>query len=523
MSDLPVNTVAEEEVWQPKNPWFLIIPTMLAAFMFALDQTIANIALPHMAGSFSVSSQESIWVLTSYLIASCLTIPMLDWLSKLCGRKNIFMACIFLFTVSSFLCGISTSIGMMVISRFMQGLGGGILLPIAQAIMMESFKGKDLNTAMSIFGGVVIIAPIIGPVLGGWITDNYSWQWIFFINIPIGIIVLLLSVSMIEDPPYARRQKNVHTDFWGILFLVIFAVAFEIMMDKGNDKDWFSSPFICRLTVIWVAALIALIVAEIKQKESLIKFDVLKDYNFLVGTSVITVMCAIMLASMAMLPQFMQNMMGYSAYTSGLTMMPRGIGSLVGLVLVTRLVVIFDPRLVACFGIIVMSIASWVLGFINLNISQAVVVIPNLLYGFGMATGMMPIVTLSCKSVPAAKMPNASGLQNFIKTIGAAVGTSLVATFISRFSQTHQNMLTHSLTETNPVYLERLQAYTANFAQSVDISTATAMAQKVIYGQLNQQAHLWAFIDSFRLYAVAGVFVIVFVLIMRYKKEDVDK
>ena len=241
-----------ESPWKPDNPWLLIIPTMLAAFMFALDETIANIALPHMAGSFSVSNQESIWVLTSYLIASCLTIPMIDWLSKTFGRKALFMGSVALFTVSSFLCGISSSIGMMVIARFLQGLGGGVLIPIAQAIMMENFKGDDLNKAGSIFGMVVIIAPILGPVLGGWITENWSWHWIYFINIPIGILIIALSIKLIEDPPYARKQDNVKTDYWGLIFLVMFAVAFEIMMDKGNDQDWFNSSFIVKLTVIWV-------------------------------------------------------------------------------------------------------------------------------------------------------------------------------------------------------------------------------------------------------------------------------
>jgi len=513
-----IATTVNTEEWKPKNPWFLIIPTMLAAFMFALDQTIANIALPHMAGSFSVSSQESIWVLTSYLIASCLTIPMLDWLSKLVGRKLLFMSCVLLFTIASFFCGISTSITMMVISRFMQGLGGGILLPIAQSIMMESFKGKALNTAMAIFGGVVIIAPIIGPVLGGWITDNYTWNWIFFINVPIGIAVILLSVKMLEDPPYARRQKNVYTDYLGIFFLLMFAIFFEIMMDKGNDMDWFGSPFICKLTAIWVISLIALIVTELKQKEPLIRLNILKNYNFCMGTVVITVMMAIMLASMAMLPQFMQNMMGYDAFTSGLTMMPRGIGSLIGLVLVTRLVAIIDARVVSCIGILILCAASWMLGFINLDISQSVVVIPNLLYGFGMGMGMMPIVTLSCVTVSKSEMSNASGLQNFIKTIGGAVGTSLVATFISRFSQVHQNMMVHSLTENNTVYAERLAMYTSKFASSMDIMTAKQYAEALIYRQLYQQAHLWAFIDSFRLYAVTGLLVLIFIFMMKKGK-----
>ena len=262
------------------NKWLILVPTMFAAFMFSLDETIANIALPHIAGSFSVSNQESIWILTSYLIASCLTIPMLDWLCRLLGRKNLFILMVFIFTVSSFVCGISSSMPLMIVGRFFQGFGGGVLIPIAQAIMMENFKGKDLTTAITIFGLVVIVAPIIGPVLGGWITENYSWHWIFFMNIPIGALIVTMAKTMIVDPPYAQKQKNVKTDWWGLLFLIMFAVAFEIMMDKGNDEDWFNSVFICRLTVIWVIGLIGFIISQIKGKETLVRFNVLSNWNF---------------------------------------------------------------------------------------------------------------------------------------------------------------------------------------------------------------------------------------------------
>ncbi|MGN0031946.1 MAG: DHA2 family efflux MFS transporter permease subunit [Candidatus Gastranaerophilaceae bacterium] len=502
------------------NPWILLIPTMLAAFMFALDETIANIALPHIAGSFSVSSQESIWVLTSYLIASCLTIPMIDWMSRLMGRKNAFMACVLLFTVASFLCGISSSMGMMVISRFLQGLGGGVLIPIAQAIVMENFEGDELSYASTIFGLVVIIAPIIGPVLGGWITENFSWHWVFFINVPIGILILIMSVTMIVDPPYAQKQANVKTDYWGILFLCLFAVAFEVMMDKGNDLDWFASPFICKLTVIWVIALILLIISQIKQKDSLVKFDAFKDYNFVMGTICLTIMNAILLASMAMLPQFMQIMMGYDSFTSGCTMMPRGIGCLIGCLLSGLLQPKVDGRILSAIGVAILCFGSWSLGFINLEISPMSVAIPNVMYGIGMSLGMVPIITISCKTIAAERMSNASGLQNFIKTVGGAVGTSLVATFVSRFSQTHQFMLVKNLSETNPLFQERVQAYTSSFIQSTDANTALYMSKQLLYNQMLVQAKLWAYIDSFRVFALAGVVILVLIFALKNDKKQ---
>lgn len=492
---------------------------MFAAFMFALDETIANIALPHIAGSFSVSSQESIWILTSYLIASCLTVPMLDWLCRLVGRKNIFILMVSIFTVSSFVCGISTSMPLMLIGRFFQGFGGGLLLPIAQAIVMENFKGKDLTTAITIFGLVVIVAPIIGPVLGGWITENYSWHWIFFMNIPIGAFIVTMAKTLIVDPPYAQKQKNVKTDWWGLIFLIMFAVAFEIMMDKGNDEDWFNSVFICRLTVIWIIGLIGFIISQIKGKETLVRLNVLTNWNFTMGTICITVMNAILLGSLAMIPQFMQTMMGYDAYTSGLSMMPRGIGCMIGLILNKYLQMKVDVRFFASVGILLLSIGSWLLGDINLEISQSSIFIPNILFGIGMTIAMIPLVSFSCLTVPPKEMSNASGLQNFIKTIGGAIGTSLVATFISRFSQIHQSMLVKNLTDTNSIYLERLSAYASAFAQSTDLNTANFMGQNILYNQLLKQARLWAYIDSFRIYAVWGLAIILLIFLMKTNKD----
>lgn len=386
---------------------------------------------------------------------------------------------------------------------------------------MENFKGKDLTTAITLFGLVVIVAPIIGPVLGGWITENYSWHWIFFMNVPIGFMIVAMAKTMIVDPPYAQKQKNVKTDWWGLIFLIMFAVAFEIMMDKANDEDWFNSVFICRLTVIWVIGLIGFIISQIKGKDTLVRFNVLRNWNFTMGTLCITVMNAVLLGSLAMIPQFMQNMMGYDAYTSGLSMMPRGIGCLIGLLLNKHLQMRLDVRFFASSGILLLSLGSWLLGDINLQISQASIFIPNILFGIGMTIAMIPLVSFSCLTVDPKEMSNASGLQNFIKTIGGAIGTSLVATFISRFSQTHQFMLIKHLTETNDVYVAKLGAYTANFAQSTDLSTAGYMAQKFIYNELLRQSRLWAYIDSFRIYAVVSLGIILLISLMKNSKSKV--
>ncbi len=285
----------------------------------------------------------------------------------------------------------------------------------------------------------------------------------------------------------------------------MFAVAFEIMMDKANDEDWFNSVLICRLTVIWVIGLIGFIISQIKGKETLVRFNVLRNWNYTMGTICITVMNTVLLGSLAMIPRFMQTMMGYDAFTSGLSMMPRGIGCLIGLFLNKFLQMRVDVRFLASSGILLLALGSWMLGDINLQISQASIFIPNVLFGIGMTIAMIPLVSFSCLTVDSKEMSNASGLQNFIKTIGGAIGTSLVATFISRFSQMHQFMLIKHLNETNDIYMAKLAAYSANFAQSIDVSIAGYMAQKLIYNELLQQSRLWAYIDSFRIYAVVSI------------------
>ena len=274
--------------WKPSgNPWLMILPVMLATFMYALDETVANVALPHIAGSYSVSSQESIWVLTSYLMASSIVIPMIDFFCKFIGRKNFFMLGVLLFTIASFLCGISNSIGMIVVARALQGMGGGCLMPMAQAVCMESFTGEGRNKAMAVFGLVVIVAPILGPVMGGWITENWSWPYIFFINVPVGFICITLAKKSLEDPPYARKQKNVHLDKFGFMWLCIWLIPLQVVFDKGNDADWFNAPWICWLTAIAVFGGIMFFYSQVKGKNPLVKLDVLKDSNYLCGTAMI--------------------------------------------------------------------------------------------------------------------------------------------------------------------------------------------------------------------------------------------
>ena len=502
------------------NPWLACLPTMTAAFMFVLDATIANVALPHMAGSFSVSREESMWILTSYLIASGIVIPMVDWFSKVMGRKNFFIMSIIMFTIASALCGMAQTMAQMVAFRILQGFGGGGILPISQAILLESFKPSERGKAMAMFGMIIVLAPILGPVIGGWITDNWTWPYIYYINIPIGILAWVLSNTFIYDPDYAKKQAGVKTDFVGFFFLCVWLISLQIVLDKGNNADWFNAPWICWLSLVSAISATLFIISQIRNKQSLVDLSIFKDKNYLVGTMVQIVMQAVLLASVAILPQFLQSLMGYDAYKSGLSMMPRGLGALTATILYGSFANKFDGRLLVAIGLSCIATGCMMLGNLNLEISTMSIMFPNFLFGIGLGLAMIPIITLSMATLRNDQMTNASGLQNLLKNIGGAIGTSIVATLISRGAQKHQFMLIQHLSETSSNYIERVQTYTIAFITNYDPLTANYMAKGVINKLLLQQATLCAFIDAFRVFAIAAISIIPLLLLLKNIKKE---
>lgn len=511
----------QQEEWKPvTNPWLIIMPVMIATFMYALDETVANVALPHIAGTYSVSNQESIWVLTSYLMASSIVIPMIDFFCKFMGRKNFFMLGVFIFTIASFLCGTAQSIGMIVLARALQGFGGGCLMPMAQAVCMECFKGEERNKAMAVFGLVVVVAPILGPVMGGYITENWSWPYIFFINVPVGFLCIALAKKYLEDPPYARRQPNTHLDKFGFLWLCVWLIPLQIVFDKGNDADWFNAPWICWLSAVAAIGCILFFISQVKGKKPLVKLDVLKDMNFLFGTGMLILINAVLLASLAILPQLLQNMMGYDAFTSGLAIMPRGLGAFTALAIFGGIGGRISYRNYGIIGLACLGLGGWMLSDLNLQISMMNIVIPNFVFGVGLVFTMMPITTLSCITLRNDQMTNASGFQNLLKTIGGAIGTSLVATMISRFSQAHQHGLVKSLTDLNSVYADRLSSYANTFIhQAGDMMNATYMAGKMLYNQLIQQSTLCAYMTTFKVFAAACFILIPVMFLLKSEKK----
>ncbi len=518
MSEEVIKSEVAEE-WKPsKNPWLISAPLMAAVFMYALDETISNVALPYMAGSFSCSHNEATWVITFYLIASGIIIPAVDFLCKLFGRKNLFLLSIIIFTISSFLCGIANSIITMVLARFLQGLGGGAILPLTQAIMMESFPRERRPQAMALFGLGVVFAPIIGPAVGGWITENWSWPYIYYINIPIGFLVVAAAKELLEDPPYAKKQTGIKFDTIGFAFMAIWLVCLQIVLDKGNDADWFGAAWICWMTGISCVAGIIFLITQLKGKNTLVDLSVMKDKNFFFGTVIQIVLMGVMMASSAILPSMLQSMMGYTSFLSGLSMVPRGAGCLIATVLSALFITKIGERRMVCLGLIILGIGGLAFGEINLQISLMNIGFPNFLFGLGMVMAVVPLVELSCRTLRNDQMTNASAVQNLLKNVGAAIGTSLVTTCISRFAQMHQFMMVGKLNDLNPNYVERLQAYIGAFIGNTDLASAVYSAKGLLYNQLLQQSTLWAYIDTFRIFAIACFFIMPLMLFIKNKK-----
>ena len=508
--------LTENAEWKPsRGPWIIAIPTIFAAFMFVLDETIANVALPHMAGTFSVSRQESTWILTSYIVASGIMITAVDWFCKLMGRKHFFMMSICIFTISSFLCGIANSIEMIIFARIMQGLGGGGLLPVSQAVLLEGFPKEQRGKAMATFGLVVVVAPIIGPVLGGWITDSWNWPWIFFINVPIGIFTVYLAHLFLEDPPYAKKQKNVYFDKLGFLFLTSWLISMQVIFDKGNDADWFNAPWICKLVVFCVLSFILFIISQIYQKKPLVDLTVFKDKNYSIGTLIQVVIMGVMLGSMMLLPQFLQIMMGYNAFRSGLAIMPRGCGAMCAVIIYGAFANKLDERLTVALGLFLIGFGGLYFGFLNLDIASINIAIPNFIYGFGMTFAMIPIIALSVVTLKNSQMTNASGIQSMLKNIGGAVGTSVTATLVSRYAQIHQAYMVDGLNEFNPVFAERIAQTTAALSQYTHHTVANYMAQYSIYGTMIKQANLWGFMEAFRICGILAIIIIPLLLLLK--------
>lgn len=505
MKDEPVrrdssHTASESDLaaateWRPKtNPWLIAPVVMLATFMEVLDTTIVNVSVPHIAGSLSASTSEATWVLTSYLVSNAIVLPASAWLATFFGRKRALITCIVIFTITSFLCGAATSLGFLVAMRILQGAGGGALQPFSQSILLESFPPEKRGIAMGIFGLGVIVAPVIGPTLGGWMTDNYSWRWIFYINIPVGALAIFLLQRFVEDPPYIKNARPGRIDALGIGLLAIWVATLQIVLDKGQEDDWFSAIWIRWFLVISVAGLIAFVIRELKAKEPIVNLRILLDRNFAVGTMVVFLLGVTIYGSITLLPLFLQTVLDYPALQSGLAQSPRGLGALLTMPIAGLLVSRIDNRLLIAAGFLIYAFTSLTLSHVNLDISPGFITFPNILQGIGVGLIFVPLTTMTLGALRKEQIGNASGIFNLMRNLGGSIGISMVTALVDRRSQTHQAYLVSHMTPYNPAFRAGLQT----------LKRALGSAQKangVMYTTLVKQAALLAYADNFRLFA----------------------
>jgi DHA2 family multidrug resistance protein len=494
---------AHHEDWHPRHsPWLVALGVMLATFMQVLDTSIANIALPHIAGSLSATTDEATWVLTSYLVSNAIILPMTGWLGNHFGRKRVFISCIGMFIFASALCGMAVNLPMLIMARILQGAGGGAMVPIAQAILLESFPVAKRGVAMATFSLAVIVAPIIGPTLGGWITDNYSWRWIFYINLPVGILAMFLAEWLVEDPPYIKRNEKAAIDFIGFGLLALWLATLQIVLDKGQEADWLGAIWIRWFIAISACSMIGFIVWEFRVEHPLVDLRILKSRNFAVGLMLMTVVGVILYGTTAELPLFLQTLMGYPALQSGYTMSPRGIAAFFTTFLVGRLVGKIRLRWLLSFGFSMLAVSAFLLSDINLQVSQASVIFPTVLNGVAISFIFVPLTTATMSQLRQRQIGSATGLYNLMLNIGGSIGIAFVTTLIARGAQAHQALMVGHLTPTDPAFTRQLHAAQAMLARHSDPVTAMHQAYALIYNSLNQQAHLWAFVDTFRIFAL---------------------
>lgn len=493
---------APRQEWRPSvNPWIVAASVMLATFMEVLDTSVANVALPHISGNLSATTDESTWVLTSYLVSNAIVLPATNWLARSFGRKRFLIVCIVIFTLASALCGAATSLSMLIFARVLQGAGGGALQPIAQSVLLESFPPEKRGQAMAVYGLGIVVAPIIGPTLGGWITDNYSWRWIFYINVPVGALAVFMANAFVEDPPYMRGQKPGRIDYVGFGLMAVGLAGLQLVLDKGQQEDWFASSFIVWMVIVSVGALAAFVIWELRSDEPIVNLRVLKNRNFAVGVVLISVMGVVLYGSIALLPLFLQTLMGYPATASGMAVSPRGFGSILSMIVVGRLVGRVDGRWLIMFGFAVLAYSTWMLAGLNLDIAMSNVVWPNIISGCAMGFIFVPLTTMAMGTLPNEQVGNASGVYNLMRNTGGSIGIAAVTTLLSRGAQAHQSAIASHLTPYDPAFQERLRQITAALGLRGGAGAASQQALASVYGVVLRQSMLMSFIDNFRLLA----------------------
>jgi DHA2 family multidrug resistance protein len=513
----------DQETWRPKyNPWLIAGVVAMAAFMEVLDTSIANVALPYIAGGLAASNDQSTWVLTSYLVSNAIVLPISGWLAGTFGRKRFFMSCLVIFTVSSLLCGFAPSLGFLLFFRILQGAGGGGLQPMAQAILADTFPPQQRGLAFALYGITAVMAPTIGPTLGGWITFNYSWRWIFFINLPVGIATLSLVRRFVEDPPYLSRLKaaGVKLDYVGIGLLTVGIGSLQILLDKGQEDDWFGSHFITTLIVLATVCLISLAIWEWFQKAPIIDVRMFKNFNFASSSLMMFMLGILLFSSLVLMPLFLQTLLGYTSEIAGLALSAGGLVLLIEMPIAGQLTTKLQARYLIAFGWLALAIAMYYsTQRIDLQLSFVAATWLRIAQVVGLGFLFVPITLVAYVGIAPEKNNAVAGIVNFMRNMGSSVGTSLVTTLIVRRSQLHQLRLVETARIDNPNFANLSDGLTRAFTTfGLEKRDAVAHAYASIYQSVQAQAATLAYIDTFMVLAVTSA--IMFFLAFVLKKND---
>jgi MFS transporter, DHA2 family, multidrug resistance protein len=507
--------------WQisPARRWAITLSVMMVTVMQVLDTSVTNVALPHMQGSLSAGLEEMSWVITSFLAANAIIIPATGWLSNRFGRRKFFLICTVLFTTSSFLSGIAPNLEFLVAMRVLQGLGGGPVIPMAQAIMWEIFPLSMRGTAMAVWGGGIMMAPILGPTVGGWIIDNWSWRWIFYVNLPIGIIGFLMVSVFLFDAPFAKKSRGI--DAIGLVLMVLGFGFLQLVLDLGEKNDWFDSGFIVALLMLAVCAIVAFIIRELMAAEPILDLSVFNDRNFSVGTICIALVALGMNSSMLLVALYAQKILAWDAWNAGLVLAPGGVGTLIALMISGRLVARTDQRFMLIGGCMLNAVAATMMSGVTLSMDYWSLAWPRFLQGFAMGFVFPPLQTLTLATIRLERLGNATAAYNVVRNVGGSVGVALATTLLVRRSQAHQNTLVTHLNVWDADTAAKLQQWTAHFvSQGADTYTANRRALAMLYRGTVEQAQIMAYADDFWLISVLFVMILPLIPLMHRVRTE---
>ena len=497
------------------NPWIIAVSVMFATFMEVLDTTVVNVSLPHIAGNLSATIDESTWVLTSYLVANAIVLPLTGWLASHFGRKRLLMTSVAGFTLSSLLCGLAPNLSTLVAFRLMQGFTGGAMQPLSQAVLLEAFPPHERGKAMGFWGLGIVVAPILGPVLGGWLTDTYSWRWAFYINLPVGLASLAMANAFIFDPPYLRREtKNI--DYWGIGLLALWVGTLQLALDLGQQRDWFSSPLIAGLVITAVFALIAFLVREWTAEEPVIDLRVFKLRTYATGVFLMTTLGFVLYGSLVLLPIMLQTLLGYPSLEAGIAMAPRGMGSFIGMPVVGLLVGKTDARRLVAAGLFVGAVTLFWLGQLSLDAGYWDIFFPQFVQGIGLSLIFVPLTTIAMDPIPRERMGNATSLFSLMRNLGGSVGIAVTGTLLARKQHAVAAVLGEHVTPYSEVARRTFENLRGSLlASGVDPVTATQKAYATMAGLIQRQAAMVSFVELFRLLGAVFLVLLPLVLLMR--------